>query len=182
MYLRQNHYGGKICMNRRAQEEIVGFVVVVVLLAIVLLVFLSFMLRSPPATRESVGVSQLAQGVLAFTTSCSLSSGSDYASVGEVLSACAQNNPCADESSSCTILNETITTIMMASLHVGNDTVVKGYTFNAHMVSSNSTDTTSGRLIFSVTNGTCTSGKQHGSSDFQPTRGSLIRSELTVCR
>ena len=47
-------------MNRKAQEEIVGFVLIVVIVAIIFLVFLGIMIRQPGevTSKESRDVSQ----------------------------------------------------------------------------------------------------------------------------
>ena len=58
--------------NKKSQEEIVGFVVVIVLIAVIALVFLGLSLTKKQEPIESRQVSNLLGAMLQYTTDCSV--------------------------------------------------------------------------------------------------------------
>ena len=168
-------------ITRRGQEEIVGLVVVVVLIAIVALVLLSFSLRSAPATRESVTITQFVEAISEYTTLCSLSAPPDYASIGELYSACYRGTRCSDGTESCTVLNETLSELITSGLRVGQERPLKGYKFSIAFVENASLAGNGDSTILSLNAGNCTGGKKIGASDFRPAGEGIIRAKLTTC-
>lgn len=167
---------------RKAQEEIVGFVVVVVLIAVVALVFLSFSLRKGVQTRESVSLSHFVESLGEYTTSCSLYAAPDYASIGELYRACYQQARCSDETDTCLVLNQTLGPLIRESLHVGDERPLKGYAFSVSFVESDSvSEPEIERPLLRLAEGNCSSRQQRGASDFRHAPGGIIRAHITTC-
>jgi hypothetical protein len=56
--------------NNKAQQEIVGFVLIVVLVMIGLMIFLVISLRTSPESGESLEVSNMLNAIMKSTTKC----------------------------------------------------------------------------------------------------------------
>lgn len=113
-------------INKKAQEEIVGFVVIVVIVSVALLILLWFLLSKPStATVESFEVQSFIQTTLQYTTDCE--SFTDSLSVQDLIIACNGEEKCLDERDSCIVLNDTLTNIIESSWNVSEQSAVKGY-------------------------------------------------------
>lgn len=120
-------------MFKKAQEEIVGFVMIVLLVTIILVVFLGFYLRGHKQDyrTESVEVSQFLDSMLEYTTECSLTNGYSYASVSSLASDCAERNSlCSNGRSACQVLQNSTKEIIESSWFFGQENPEKGYRFN----------------------------------------------------
>lgn len=117
--------------NKKAQEEIVGFVMVVVVVAVILVIFLGIMIRKPAVNESNKNseVRHFLSSVMQMTTSCSLNSERDYRDVGSLISTC-YNEPqkrCFNsENSVCVELNSTLIGVA-ESWNVYSNGAIKGY-------------------------------------------------------
>ena len=114
-------------MSKKAQEEMVGFALIIVLVSVIVLIFLGLSLRdSQKETIESYEVESFIQAFLQYTTDCG-----DYRdshlSVQKLISTCSQEEVCLDERDSCDVLNSTLTEIVEESWKVEGDRPIKGY-------------------------------------------------------
>lgn len=117
----------KLNKNKKAQEEIVGFAVIVIIVAVIMLFLLVFYLRSPQKESvESYEVNSFIQSFLHYTTDCEdYSGGMD---VQELIFECNSNELCVnDERNSCDVLNSTLKDMAKKSWSTGADRPVKGY-------------------------------------------------------
>ena len=121
----------KIFMPKKAQEEMVGFGLIIIIVAVILLVFLGFYLRdSPKEIVESYEVESFIQGFLQHTTDCKDSGNLEYLSIKQLIFSCNDREKCLDKRESCEVLESTLTNLVKASWQVGLDTPVKGYELN----------------------------------------------------
>lgn len=121
----------KIKKYTRAQEEMVGFALIIIIVAVILLVFLGFSLRnSQKEMVESYEVESFIQAFLQYTSDCRDSGDLDYLSIRKLIFDCNSNKMCLDERASCDVLNFTLAGIVEESWNVGADRPVKGYELN----------------------------------------------------
>lgn len=115
-------------LKKKAQEEMVGFILIIVLVAIILLVFLGFSLNQSPAEVESYEVNNFIWSFLSYTTDCQ-DSNNQYYSVQDLIFQCEKNpiGTCLDENNTCEVLNETLKGILNESWDVGENWPNKGY-------------------------------------------------------
>ena len=115
-------------MDKKAQEEIVGFAVIVVIVAIILVIILAFMLNkgTGKATfQTSFQAESFTHAVLQYTSDCS--DGLSYLPIQELVISCDNSEQCIDGRNSCDVLNDTIANIISPSWNVGENSPIKGY-------------------------------------------------------
>jgi hypothetical protein len=117
-------------INRKAQEEIVGFAVIVIIVAIILVVILAFTLNrgTGKATfQTSYQAESFIHAVLQYTSDCS--DGFEFMPIQELVISCSDNEQCSDGRASCDVLNETVKNIIVnsPSWAVGENNPIKGY-------------------------------------------------------
>ena len=119
-----------IFKNKQAQEELIGFGLIVVIIMIILMVFLSFSLRNPVKQGvESYEVESFIQATLQYNTDCAKNYDSNLLSVKDVIIRCERNELCLDERYACEVLNSTLKGITHENWQIGEDWPVKGYEF-----------------------------------------------------
>jgi len=120
----------KKIMNKRGQEEMVGFALIIIIVAVILLVFLAVSLNK--SKKEVLGdneVNSFIQSCLSYTTSCAEYS-DEYYSIQKLITECVNyENNCLDGRTTCDVLNSTLEDILKESWPVGENTPVIGYEF-----------------------------------------------------
>jgi hypothetical protein len=113
-------------INKKGQEEMVGFGLIMILVAVILLVFLSFSIRnSNKSGAESYQVENFIQSFLQYSTDCQ--DNFEYLSVQDLIFACNEEETCSDNRDTCDLLNQTLFEIVEESWKVNEDTPVRGY-------------------------------------------------------
>jgi|TARA_Y100000310_G_scaffold343518_1_gene451571 hypothetical protein len=165
-------------INKKAQEEIVGFVLVIVIVAVVFLIFLGFSVRTVPSiTKDSTDVHQFLESSMEYTTDCVTSFYPDYRKLGEMFEECLSNRKCLDDRDSCSILNETLGEIIESGWQVGEDRPLKGY----ELLSFYRMNSESGEEeIIKLNSGNCT-GQIRGASYLTPAFPGNIKTTLKIC-
>lgn len=163
--------------KKKAQEEIVGFVMIVVIVAIIGLIFLGITVRnkSEPLEKKSKDVSRFLESAMEYTTSCAIRNEPDYSSIGELLKNCFNKDKCISGQDACAALDSTISALINSAWKVGPDRPVKGYKFNSTYVSSS---TTAGILF--ISKGNC-SLNLIGGEYITPAPPGNIKAELKIC-
>lgn len=116
----------KILGNKKAQEELVGFGLIVVIVVVAILFVLIFSLKNNSSQdNQSYQVGNFVQSVLQYTTNCTNYLG-NY-SVQDLIFQCANGNTCLNEENSCKVLNETVKGALDAGWNVQKGSSVKGY-------------------------------------------------------
>jgi len=118
-----------IYRNKKAQEEMVGFAMIIVLVFIILLAFLGFSLsKSKNVPLENYEVENFLQAALQYTTDCQTSL--DYLSVQDLIFSCEAKEQCLGEKDSCEALNSSLNELFEKAWPIGEDRPNKGYEFS----------------------------------------------------
>ncbi|MDP2628496.1 MAG: hypothetical protein Q8P15_01205 [Nanoarchaeota archaeon] len=119
----------KIRKIKKAQEEMVGFAIIIILVSIILVVFLGLSLGNKnEITTESYETNSFVHSTLQYTTGCSDSY--EYLSIQKLIIACSNNEICSEGNNSCEILENNLGEILEASWNVGEGSKNKGYSLN----------------------------------------------------
>ncbi len=113
--------------NKKGQEEFVGFGLIIIVVAVILLIFLSFVLKknSQKEYVESYEVESFIQSALQYTTDCE--DNLEFLSIQKVIFSCIDKETCLDKRSSCDVLNETLKEIVEKSWRVEKGSTIQGY-------------------------------------------------------
>ena len=150
---------------RKAQEEIVGFGMIIIIVAIILLIFLSISLKKPEKDLiESYEINSFIQSVLQYNTGCRDTSNLKYLSVKDLIFECYKQGKCYDETNTCGVLNFTLNDILNKTWKTGEDYPYKGYNFNI---------TLENRELISINKGNITNNYKAGLQNFAKS-GNLI--------
>jgi hypothetical protein len=148
--------------NKRAQEEMVGFALIIIIVSVILLVFLGFFLTRPNTQSvQSYEAENFVQSMLQSSTQCQDFYG--YLSVQDLISLCSSEALCSDDEDSCAVLSSTLTGILNHSWAVGQGGAIKGYVLNI---------TSSNGEIATITSGKITSNSE-GTSQTLPSKNSV---------
>ena len=143
--------------RKKAQEEMVGFALIIILVAIILLVFLGFSLRNPAKENiESYEVDSFLQSAIQYTTKCE--NNLERLSIRKLIFSCYAKEQCLDGKDSCDILKSDLSRILDESWPTGEERPVKGYEFRI-LTDKNNT-------ILELKKGATTKGSKGSSQDF----------------
>src|SRR3989344_8180350 len=139
--------------NKKAQEEMVGFALIIVLVAVIALVLLGIMIRSPRSqeARPSSELDSFTKSVASYTTDCEIS-GRGFRTVSELTSDWAdKGGSCANEVAFCDVLSSTLKGILNTTYNVANSSNIKYY--KAQIVKSGSSGNLTQDIIQPITAG-----------------------------
>ena len=121
-------------INKRAQEEMVGFGLIIIIVAVILLVFLAVSLHK--SKKEFLGyneVDSFIQSALSYTTSCAETQG-NYYSVQKLITGCVNyESSCLDGRKTCDALNSTLKDMLDESWRINENSTKKGYEFSINV-------------------------------------------------
>jgi hypothetical protein len=156
--------------NRRAQEEIVGFIMIILLVVIIGVVFLAIELRKPTEKLNSKELESFLQASMKTTSDCYRSSEIRY-DLKSLISACSTNEQCLNSINSCDLLNRTFNYLVIESFNPGPDSQVKRVRVNAYKKDTNAT------IYKMQAGGNCTGTRQIGGLS----SSEMIRVEIEIC-
>lgn len=166
--------------NKRAQEEIVGFVIIVLLVSVVALVFFGISLRKTAPVESSIRVENFVSGVMGVTTQCSLKAVVNYLDVGELIRECRKGSDCYDGRESCEALNQTITGLFDEAFTIEtNVSPTTYYSFKAYY-SENISGQEGGEVFYALEKGECQGGRSGNTQSISNLPG-IIRVETQIC-
>jgi hypothetical protein len=114
--------------KKKAQNEIVGFVLIIIIVSVIGVIFLSFMIgRGEPITQESVQISNLLSASMYYTTDCAINYIPNYENGQDLIKSCWNNKICLDDRMACDVLNSTMKKIIGESLDVNSEVANKAY-------------------------------------------------------
>ena len=143
-------------LEKKGQEEIVGFVVIIVIVGVIILILLGFLLNSPDGSAvESYEVESFIDSMLQYTTSCE--NQLEYLSIQKLIAYCENDEICLDGEDSCTVLNSTIKEIIKNGWNINEQSAVKAYEFDIFNEE---------KQIFSIEKGNKTSSYKGSYQDF----------------
>ena len=116
-------------LNKKAQEEMVGFAIIVILIAVIILVVLMLSLKKPDTSEiDSYKVESFIQSFLQYTTDCRDNLG--FLSVRELILSCMDSEKCLDSRDACDVLNKTLSKMIKEAWLIDEKSAYKGYILN----------------------------------------------------
>jgi hypothetical protein len=106
-------------ISKKAQEEMLGFGLIVIIISVIILIFVSFALKSNRGDiQESYEINSFVQVLLQYTTDCE--DNLEFLKTQRLIFHCAEERKCLDERDSCEVLDETIDSIMKEVWRIEN--------------------------------------------------------------
>ena len=103
--------------TNKAQQEIVGFVLIVVLVVVGLMIFLVISLKDSPVNEDSVVVSNVIDAIMRHTTECAIVYEPDYDNFEDLFKSCYLGDRCKNLGmSACDYLNESLSDVLSAMM------------------------------------------------------------------
>jgi len=101
-------------MNKKGQQEIVGFALIVVIVVIALMVFLVLSIGNDKSTNtESIIAKNMIYSILNYQTACAIRSEPNYDSVEDLIKSCYENDICSNlNKDACEVMVELLPDIM----------------------------------------------------------------------
>ena len=123
--------------NKKSQEEMVGFVLIMVVVAVIFLILIGIYFRSSQSTErvDSIEVSQFLDSLMDYTTSCAVDYEPSYESVKDLIRYCYEGAICTSQEKSCDVLKEELTNIIESSWTIGEESPYAGYSLTSVFVS-----------------------------------------------
>ena len=117
--------------NNKAQEETVGFVLIILIVTVIALVFLSFSAVKRIEHKSSSETSKFLGSMMYYTTDCALNYIPQYRDVQQLIIDCYKdsNLKCLNGIYVCDSLNKTITKLIKESLRVDINSPEKAFRF-----------------------------------------------------
>jgi hypothetical protein len=158
--------------NKKAQEEMVGFGLILILVAIVFIVFISVYIRKPSESVTDYQSTSFVQSILQYTTTCQEENMKNL-SIQELISKCQSGNKCYYRNMEpCGLLKNTIKLITQESWNVGPKNPVKGYSF---IINASAAENVPETQLLNITNGVVTNNYKGAEQDFgDPSGGNVI--------
>lgn len=119
--------------DKKAQQEIVGFIIIVVIIAVIGVIFLGIYLR-PQAivSTEDVEINNLLISSSKYTTDCYKDSEPNYRTLEDLVLDCYQVKRCGTGVSSCVVLNQTYSELLSKVWLASNLGAVRYYELKAY--------------------------------------------------
>ena len=107
-------------LKKQAQEEMVGFALILIIVSIIIIVFISLTLTKPQTEEvESYKVNSFLQALLQHTTDCE--DNLDYLSIQKLIFRCESGGRCLDNRDTCKVLNDTLEDIISDAWRVSEE-------------------------------------------------------------
>jgi len=167
--------------SKKAQNEIVGFVLIVVLVVVIGVIFLGISLRKAhPVSVKDAELSSFLESGMRYTSECAVSYEPDYDNMQDLIKSCYNNRNCRNNLSACDVLNLTYTEMLKASFPVGEDRPVKAHILNISFKSmGNNTPPEEILLIKSGEYGNCSI--ERGAESVQAGFNGNIYTRMSLC-
>ena len=113
--------------GKNAQEEMVGFALIIIMVGVILLVFLTISMKNTNDIEESYEIDGFLQAMLEYTTNCSMSTNVNYISIDRLILECAELSTCRNGISSCDVLNQTLNELIPTAWPIEGNSQFKAY-------------------------------------------------------
>lgn len=139
--------------DTRAQQEMVGFILIVILVIVGLMVFLVISMNKPLVSVETKSTTNLLSSVMAYTTDCVVSE--PYReNVMKLIIDCYEDQKCNNMNRmACDYLNETLFKVMSSLIETDN--TILSYQFTAYWEKADEEKSTA---FYSLSTGNCAGG------------------------
>jgi len=135
-------------MKKKAQEEMVGFVLIMLVVAVIFVIFLGiFLKKGATETADSEEISQFLEAISEYTTECGPTSYPEKLS--RVVTLCSEGKKCniASTEDPCDILADTLEELVNASWNFNENSPTKGYQISAIRETADGPDSVLDRTI-----------------------------------
>jgi hypothetical protein len=113
-------------INKKAQEEMIGFAIIAVIVSVIVLILLSFIIKSPNKNAvESYQVESFIKSSLQYTSDCEDEYG--FPRLQELIINCRSRETCIDGRESCAVLESTLNGLISSGWNIEEGSAVKGY-------------------------------------------------------
>jgi len=161
--------------SKRAQHEMVGFILIVVIVVIIGLILLVFYINQKPVRSLSSNVNNFLQASMLYTTSCY--SGIEPLSLKELIKSCYRSEICSGENSksACDVLNSTFSELIHEAWIVSPEKAENAYFLDAIYEEKDEDEVTLvNQTILSLQEGNCTGSRVGGEHFFQQDPGNIF--------
>ena len=117
-------------INKKAQEEMIGFAMIIVIVGILLVIFLGFSLNKKTQAVESYEVESFIQSFLQYTTECAENYEPEYDNIQRLIITCGNKEQCVGNVDSCELLNSISNEILDKSWTIQEGGKIQGYELN----------------------------------------------------
>ena len=111
--------------NKRAQHEIVGFILIVIIVVIIGLFMLVIYLRQPAPSYKSLDVQNFLEASMLYTTGCVTSI--EPVNMQDLIKSCKNNRKCLNNEMACKVLEKEFEELVHESWLVSEEGAVKAY-------------------------------------------------------
>ena len=116
-------------LNKKAQEEIVGFALIIIIVSIILLVFMSISIKNnEQESIQDYEVENFLQSILQYTTDCQ-GYREDFRDIEDLIFDCKNGEYCLDGRNACDVLGNISKEIIEESWEVDEELPAKAYNF-----------------------------------------------------
>jgi len=165
--------------TRKAQEEIVGFVLIVVIVSVMIVIFLGFSIRNNNApAQESKDVYRFLESSMQYTTDCAISYEPAYLNLGDLIRECYKDaSLCISEKQPCAVAKETLKALIDSAFpQISPESSIKGYEYKSIYLRENASQE---EIIF-LSKGNC-SQSIRGAEVLIPSYPGTISNSLNLC-
>lgn len=135
-------------VNRKGQEEMVGFGVILILVAVIFIIFIASYIRNSESSDEDYEANSFIQALLQYTTNCEEENLNNL-SIQKLIGKCQEQEKCYYRNMDpCKLLNSTVRSIVRDSWKIGSKNQYKGYSL---IINTSATE-----QIMKITDGTIT--------------------------
>ena len=165
--------------TRKAQEEIVGFVLIVVIVSVMIVIFLGFSIRNnnTPA-QESKDVYRFLESSMQYTTDWAISYEPAYLNLGDLIRECYKDaSLCISEKQPCAVAKKTLKALIDSAFpQISPESSIKGYEYKSIYLRENASQE---EIIF-LSKGNC-SQSIRGAEVLIPSYPGTISNSLNLC-
>ncbi|MFA5061142.1 MAG: hypothetical protein WC494_02415 [Candidatus Pacearchaeota archaeon] len=159
-------------MNKKAQQEMVGFVLIVVVVVVGLMIYLVISLKSEGGERTSVQADNILDSIMKMTTECAPVFEPDYDDYEELFGSCYANEVCSNlnNKKACDYLNESLSDVLEGIIK--SEAEINYYKFELFVKD--------GAGLLEIKQGNCT-GSITGAQRQTSKNSQVITTRITIC-
>ena len=166
----------KKIVRKKAQQEMVGFVLIVVIVVIALMIFLVISIRKPVQSVESQDLDNMLSSIMAYTTECAIVAEPDFDNMGNLIRSCYQDEKCTNTGlMACDSMKTSLDSIVTDVFK--SEAKYSSYELNITVV-----DKDSGvKSLYEKKEGNCTGSSKGGSNKISIDSKTSINVQIRLC-
>ena len=116
-----------ILKDKRAQEEMIGFILIVVIVVVVALILMSLTLRKSAPEKNSKEIENFLEASMLSSSRCAIKFVPQYDSMQDLITSCYENKDCENGEKSCAVLNSSMRDMINEAFPIGGGGQYKSY-------------------------------------------------------